>query len=83
MATLCMASLLASIRPIFLLSVSAARRLTGKPMSDTAPQIDGNTVGTDEPKQAKKIKLGANYWNLWTSSVISNLGDGVTTIALP
>jgi hypothetical protein len=52
-------------------------------MSDTAPQIDGNTVGTDEPKQAKKIKLGANYWNLWTSSVISNLGDGVTTIALP
>jgi len=30
-----------------------------------------------------KIKLGVNYWRLWTSSVISNLGDGVTAIALP
>ncbi len=30
-----------------------------------------------------KVRLGANYWKLWSSSVISNLGDGVTTIALP
>ncbi len=38
-----------------------------------------------EASQAKKPKprLGASYWKLWTSSVISNLGDGVTTIALP
>lgn len=27
--------------------------------------------------------LGANYWKLWTSSVISNLGDGVSMIAYP
>lgn len=27
--------------------------------------------------------LGANYWKLWVASVISNLGDGVSTIAYP
>lgn len=30
-----------------------------------------------------KVVLGASYWKLWTSSVTSNLGDGVTAIALP
>lgn len=29
------------------------------------------------------MKLGANYWRLWVASVISNLGDGVATIAYP
>ncbi len=29
------------------------------------------------------MKLGANYWKLWTASVISNLGDGVAAIAYP
>jgi hypothetical protein len=57
--------------------------MTGRPMSDTVPQVNDDTVETDEPKQASKVKLGANYWKLWTSSVISNLGDGVTMIALP
>jgi MFS family permease len=28
-------------------------------------------------------RLGANYWKLWTASVISNLGDGVSTVAYP
>lgn len=28
-------------------------------------------------------KLGANYWKLWTASVTSNLGDGITTVAYP
>jgi len=28
-------------------------------------------------------KLGAAYWKLWTASVVSNLGDGVSTIAYP
>ena len=38
----------------------------------------------EAPQEKKpKVTLGANYWKLWTSSVISNLGDGVTTIALP
>lgn len=27
--------------------------------------------------------LGANYWKLWTASVISNLGDGLAAIAYP
>ena len=52
-------------------------------MSDSVPQVDDDTVGTGEPEQSNKVKLGANYWRLWTSSVISNLGDGVTMIALP
>ncbi len=32
---------------------------------------------------AEKIKLGPRYWRLWSSSVISNLGDGVGAIAYP
>ena len=30
-----------------------------------------------------KVHLGANYWKLWTASVVSNLGDGVALIAYP
>jgi MFS family permease len=30
-----------------------------------------------------KTRLSANYWRLWTASVISNLGDGVAAIAYP
>lgn len=30
-----------------------------------------------------KEKLGINYWKLWTASVISNFGDGVSTVAYP
>jgi MFS family permease len=28
-------------------------------------------------------RLGANYWKLWTASVISNLGDGISIVAYP
>ncbi len=28
-------------------------------------------------------RLGINYWRLWTASVVSNLGDGVSVIAYP
>jgi MFS family permease len=28
-------------------------------------------------------KLGSNYWKLWTTSAVSNFGDGVSTIAYP
>lgn len=38
---------------------------------------------TKDKQKTPKVKLGANYWKLWTSSVISNMGDGVTAIALP
>jgi MFS family permease len=27
--------------------------------------------------------LGSNYWKLWTTSAVSNFGDGVSTIAYP
>lgn len=27
--------------------------------------------------------FGANYWKLWTASVVSNLGDGVSSVAYP
>ena len=30
-----------------------------------------------------KVRLGKNYWRLWSSSVVSNLGDGVAMIAYP
>jgi MFS family permease len=29
------------------------------------------------------MKLGTNYWKLWTSSVVSNFGDGTSLIAYP
>ena len=29
------------------------------------------------------MKLGSNYWKLWTASVTSNLGDGISTVAYP
>ena len=35
------------------------------------------------PKDKIKTRLGANYWKLWSSSVVSNLGDGVAMIAYP
>lgn len=32
---------------------------------------------------AEKVRLGANYWKLWSASVVSNLGDGLATVAYP
>lgn len=34
-------------------------------------------------KVKEKVRLGGTYWRLWTSSVVSNLGDGVAQIAYP
>ncbi len=39
--------------------------------------------GESRTDAATKIRLGRDYWKLWTASVISNLGDGVATIAYP
>jgi MFS family permease len=41
---------------------------------------DTTEVASAEDKPAK---LGANYWKLWTASVVSNIGDGVAQIAYP
>ncbi|MCL1693780.1 MAG: MFS transporter [Actinomycetia bacterium] len=39
-------------------------------------------IAAKEEKKPK-VRLGANYWRLWSSSVASNLGDGVAMIAYP
>ncbi|MTA20440.1 MAG: MFS transporter, partial [Actinobacteria bacterium] len=28
-------------------------------------------------------KLGSSYWKLWSATAISNLGDGISTVAYP
>lgn len=33
--------------------------------------------------KGEKIKLGSNYWRLWSATAISNLGDGISLIAYP
>ncbi|MEX0699989.1 MAG: MFS transporter [Acidimicrobiia bacterium] len=33
--------------------------------------------------KAPTSPLGANYWRLWTASVVSNLGDGMSGVAYP
>jgi len=38
---------------------------------------------TAETVATTKLRLGMNYWKLWTASVVSNLGDGVSMIAYP
>jgi len=38
---------------------------------------------SEQSETKQKIALGSRYWRLWTASVISNLGDGVATIAYP
>ena len=38
---------------------------------------------TIEQSAKTKVRFGANYWKLWTASVVSNLGDGVAMIAYP
>lgn len=40
-------------------------------------------VGDVNVGGAPKVKLGRNYWTLWSASVVSNLGDGVAAIAYP
>lgn len=34
-------------------------------------------------QQKTPSRLGANYWRLWTASVVSNLGDGISGVAYP
>jgi len=38
---------------------------------------------SDIAQKQPKVRLGANYWKLWTSSAVSNLGDGVAMVAYP
>jgi MFS family permease len=32
---------------------------------------------------AERIRLGSNYWKLWSASVVSNFGDGIAGVAYP
>jgi len=45
--------------------------------------MGGDGVTSEVAPGTGSVKLGVNYWRLWTASVISNLGDGVATIAYP
>jgi MFS family permease len=38
-------------------------------------------VTATEPVPQERVRLGANYWKLWSASVSSNLGDGIGIIA--
>lgn len=39
------------------------------------------TPAGEAPSGAKR--LGAEYWKVWTASVVSNLGDGTSVVAYP
>lgn len=34
-------------------------------------------------RERNPIKLGKNYWKLWSATAISNLGDGISSVAYP
>lgn len=34
-------------------------------------------------KREERVRLGNNYWRLWSATAISNLGDGISLIAYP
>jgi MFS family permease len=36
---------------------------------------------TTKPAARERVRLGGNFWRLWTGSVSSNLGDGIAMIA--
>jgi MFS family permease len=50
-------------------------------------EVTVDTSGSEAAKAPKspkvKIPFGANYWKLFTASVVSNLGDGIAQIAYP
>lgn len=41
------------------------------------------SLSSDPPRASRPTPLGARFWNLWTSSTLSNLADGVLKVALP
>jgi MFS family permease len=38
---------------------------------------------TEAVEKKPRVPLGAGYWKLWSASVVSNVGDGVASIAYP
>lgn len=53
-------------------------------MSDTETQTDDTGDGSgDTPTAADGDRLGASYYKLFTGTVVSNLGDGMATVAYP
>ncbi|MGH8915925.1 MAG: MFS transporter [Acidimicrobiia bacterium] len=45
-----------------------------------SPSVESAPDG-DNP--VRKTALGPNYWKLWSASVVSNLGDGMSLVAYP
>jgi MFS family permease len=52
------------------------------PIQGAASPTPGDVPG-NQPKVKVKDRLGSAYWRLWTSTVSSNLGDGIGFIAYP
>lgn len=51
-------------------------------MSDTDTQID-DTADEGGPDAPASDRLGASYYKLFSGTVVSNLGDGMATVAYP
>ena len=51
------------------------------PAIGRVPGTSASGVGVATTTKAPRVRLNANYWRLWTASVISNLGDGVGAMA--
>jgi MFS family permease len=62
-----------------------SRRLWGVTLDPTpaTPQPTEPATTRGASRRARRPGLGRDYWKLWTGSVISNLGDGTSTIAYP
>jgi MFS family permease len=53
----------------------------GRPLESPAGAAAARPTADARPGRFRG--LGANYWKLWASSTVSNLGDGVSLIAFP
>jgi len=69
------------------LVVLASRLTASQDASVTDPTPDAATAATVAPASSAAPGrfggLGAGYWKLWTASVVSNLGDGISAVAYP
>ena len=69
------------------LAVLASRLTASQDASVTDPTPDAAaaaTVPSVPPAPPGRFSgLGAGYWKLWTASVVSNLGDGISAVAYP
>jgi MFS family permease len=49
----------------------------------TGDDVAGDTGERDDSSEVRTSRLGASYYKLFTGTVVSNMGDGMATIAYP